>query len=149
MTTEKFERITKVRLPFDRRNDDPKINYGIGGLEVWFILKGPKGAVQFLVGFSIYLPHLYPEYAEKFPGSLEPKIRGWDVGYHAPAPHFEGHPPMEGCDVLGGAPCYYDGSSLRADEWGKELFSTRGQHIEPLIWSRLEAEYRDRFEVIS
>lgn len=142
----KFEKITKVRLPFDRRDPEPKKNYGIGGLQIWFILKGPKGAVQFMAGFGIYLPHLYPEYLQKFGSdSLKSEITGWDVGYHALEPQYEEQSPMGECDVFDGKPCYYDGSSLRAEEWGQEIFSVRGQQPEELIWSKLEQEYKDRF----
>lgn len=142
----KFERITTVSLPFDRRHDDPKKNYGIGGLQIWFILKGSKGATQFMVGFDIYLPHLYSEYLGKFgPDSLKPKISGWDVGYHARKPQFEGHSPMEGCDLFNGEPCYYDGSSLLADDWVKDIFSIRGEDPAKEIWNRLEQEYIQRF----
>lgn len=89
----KFEKITNVRLPFDRRSPDPKTNYGIHGLDVWFILKGPKGATQFAV-------------------------TGFDVGYHSLEPQYEGQTKME-CTMFG--ECYYDGSSLRADDWSKNM----------------------------
>jgi hypothetical protein len=51
---------------------------------------------------------------------------------------------MENCDYTGG-PCFYDGSSLRADEWAEEIFSIRGKHPEEEIWRRLEIEYTERF----
>ena len=38
----KFEKIYRVRLPFDGRHKDPNKNYGIHGFDIWFILKGPK-----------------------------------------------------------------------------------------------------------
>lgn len=141
----KFEKITHVRLPFDRRAPEPNKNYGIGGLDIWFILKGPRGAVQFAVNFPVNLPHIELEYPAKFPDWNERKhFMGIDVGYHAPKPQYEGQNDME-CQHLEGGRCYYDGSSLRAQEWVDELFSTRGQCIEPLIWERLEQYYKERF----
>lgn len=142
---EKFERITRVRLPFDRRHSDPSKNYGIHGLDVYFILKGEKGAAQFAVNFPVFLPHVEREHEGKFP-KIRKEILGIDVGYHSPVPTFEGQNAMRGdCDVIGGK-CYYDGSGLRADDWVQELFSVRGEHIDKLVWKKLEEEYADRFE---
>lgn len=142
----KFEKITKVRLPFDRRHTDDQKNYGIGGLDVWFILKGPRGAVQFAVNFPQYLPHIDREYPPKFPDWNERKrIMGFDVGYHALEPQFEGQTQMGDCDVFDGKPCYYDGSGLRADTWVDEIFSVRGKRPEDILWAKLEEEYYELF----
>jgi hypothetical protein len=135
-----FEKITNVRLPYDRRHPDPKQNYGIHGLDVWFILKGPKGATQFAVTFPVYLPHVERESAS---WKYKPEIMGTDVGYHAKEPQFEGHAAMP-CNLFGGE-CYYDGSSLRADDWAKEIFAIRGEGPENEIWRRLKVEYVERF----
>lgn len=137
-----FEKITHVRCPFDLRDPEPKKNYGIHALDVWFILKGPKGAVQFGVTFPAYLPHVRRELERKPDpyGSLT-RIRGFDVGYHAKEAQFEGHSPMK-CEMFG--ECYYDGSSLRADAWAEEIFEGPGRP-EDEIWKRLEEEYISRF----
>jgi len=42
---EKFERIVRTRPPFDKRNPNPNKNYGIHGVDIWFILKGKKGGL--------------------------------------------------------------------------------------------------------
>lgn len=131
-----MDKITKVRLPFDKRHKDDSKNYGIHGLDVWFILKGEKGAVQYAVTFPIYLPHI------KNKG--QDYIMGFDVGYHAKEPQYEGQSDMGECDILG-CKCYYDGSSLRADEWTEIIFSTVGKHPEEVLWPMLEQEYIDRF----
>lgn len=137
---EELEKITLVQLPFDMRDADPKKNYGIHGLDVWFILKGSKGAVQFAVNFPVYLPHVE---IEKSSWKYEPKIMGFDVGYHALTPQYEGQTKME-CKMFG--ECYYEGSSLRADDWVKEIFSIRGERPDGEIWRRLEEEYKSRFD---
>lgn len=127
-----LERITNVRLPFDARSK----NHGVHGLDVWFILKGPKGAVQFLVNFGVYLPsvtHIQPG-----------KIQGFDVGYHSLTPTYDGQ-PCQGCNFLEGGKCYYDGSGLRADEWAKEIFSVTGGPPEDVLWRKLEAYYDEVF----
>lgn len=140
-----FERIQRVRLPFDGRDPDPKKNYGIGSIVVWFILKGEKGAVQFQFSWpAALLPHVAREHAMN--GWLrDNEVMGYDVGYHAHTPQYEGHEPMKTeCDLTGGK-CYYDGSSLRAQEWADQIFSSPGMDHEKRIWERLEAEYRERF----
>lgn len=141
-----FEKITNVRLPFDRRDPNPRKNYGIHGLDIWFILKGEKGAVQYGVTLPVFLPHVQRELEGKHPDlrSLR-EIRGFDVGYHARAPQYEGQSSMEGCSIFDGEPCFYDGSSLRADEWTEEIFSTRGTHPEERLWDMLLDEYNERF----
>ena len=115
-----FEKIVRVSGAYDKRHQDPHKNYGISACRIWFILKGPLGAVQFVVGTDWHLPHVqrefrekHYEFASKF-DEIEPK--GWDVGYHAKEPHFDGQDSME-CDLVEGGRCYYDGSSLAADEW--------------------------------
>src|SRR3954469_667919 len=108
-----FERITQVRLPFDMRSDKPEENYGIHGLDIWFVLKGPNGAVQFMVNFGVYLPSV----THVTPG----EIHGFDVGYHAPTPQYEEQTECE-CEHLPGGKCYYDGSGLRAEEWVRLIF---------------------------
>ena len=143
--TEKFEKLTKVRLPFDRRNPDPKINYGIHATDIWFILKGPKGAIQFGVTLPCYLPHVQAELEAKPDTWGRNKIRGFDVGYHALEPQYEGQHEMDECDLFPGSKCFYDGSSLRADEWVEDIFSVRGEPPETLLWKMLEEEYELRF----
>lgn len=141
-----LEKITQVRLPFDRRHSDDNKNYGIHGLDVWFILKGPKGAVQFAVNFGVYLPHVEAEFKAKPSAWPRESIMGIDVGYHAMEPQYEGQTQMEDCTVMGDKPCFYDGSALRAEEWAKEIFAVRGEVPEKLLWKKLEEEYQLRFE---
>ncbi len=135
---EKLERIVKFSKAFDKRDTDPKKNYGIGGVKCWMILKGEKGATQFMFNTSIYLPHVMDELRDK-PRSFEPE--GWDVGYHSYKPIYEDHMPTNNCKVLDGKDCYYDGSSLRGSEWFKEFVSEGDEHI----WKKLEEEYNYRF----
>lgn len=132
----KFERVTQVRLPFDMRSPRCDRNYGIHGLDVWFVLKGPKGAVQFAVNFGVYLPSV----THVTPGD----IYGFDVGCHSLVPQYEGQTERE-CEHLPGGKCYYDGSGTAADEWAREIFGTVGRPPEEVLWPMLEKEYRERF----
>lgn len=140
---EKFEKITNVRLPFDMRHADDSKNYGIHCLDVWFILKGKKGAVQYAASFRAYLPHVHRELESK--GGIGEPIYGFDVGYHSRTPMYDGQTAMQNCNVFDGEPCYYDGSSLAAARWTELIFSTTGSPPEEVLWKMLEDEYEKRF----
>ncbi len=47
-----FERIVQIVPAYDRRDPDPKKNYGIHNAELRMILKGPHGVVQFVCSTS-------------------------------------------------------------------------------------------------
>lgn len=143
--SEKFEKITRVRLPFDLRHTDAGKNYGIHGLEVCFILVGKKGATQFMVHFPVFLPHVQKELDKDPTTRFFNRISGFDVGYHALTPQYEDQRQMD-CDLLPDGKCYYDGSGLQADQWVNEIFSIKGKTLEDEIWNRLEIEYTERFE---
>jgi len=131
---------------FDRRDPDPKKNYGIHGVSLRFVLKGSKGAIQFVVYTNWHLPHVQEELDNRS-GSQYPHLSCHptpaDLGYHAYKPHYDEQTQMEGCDVLpdssGG--CYYDGSSLNAEPVYERLL----REGEDGVWSELEAYYKVTF----
>lgn len=142
-----FEQIVWVSPAFNKRDPDPKKDYGISACRITFILKGPKGAVQFMVGTDWYLPDDQREnryrqynYNARF-DNIQPS--GWDVGYHSPKPMYNKQTPMANCTLMD--PCYYDGSSLLADEWVPH-FIEGGTNW---LWPKLEEQYRLRFETES
>lgn len=141
---EAFEKIQRVRLPFDRRHAEDSKNYGIHGLDVWFILKGPKGATQFMFTANAYLPHVQLEHRAKGWLRDDRPYEGYDVGYHSLYPQFDGQEPQD-CDIFPGHKCYYDGSSLQAERWANHIFSIRGKCLDDTVWDKLEEEYEDRF----
>jgi hypothetical protein len=57
----KLERITTVVGAYDRRHPNPAKNYGIHGMELRFVLKGERGAVQFVYYTPIHLEHVADE----------------------------------------------------------------------------------------
>ncbi len=95
-----LEKIFKIRPAFDKRNADPKKNYGIHCVEVWMVLKGKAGAVHFGFTTGMFLPETMKEYAAN--GQLNPKElspghwfylykpMGIDVGYHSPKKMWDG-----------------------------------------------------------
>lgn len=136
--TGNLQRIVKFSKAFDKRSPEPSKNYGVGGVNCWMILRGEKGAVQFVFSTGIYLPHILDEWEVK--GYVN-KPMGFDVGYHSPTPMYEGQKQMDSCVLLPEGKCYYDGSGLRGNEWFK-IFMEEGDEA---IWKLLEEDYKDRF----
>jgi hypothetical protein len=143
--TEKFEKIVKFKLPFDKRTDNPNTNYGIGSLRIWFILKGEKGAVQIVLSTHYFLPAITEEYRKKneplhldYKGEPYPAFDCWDIGFHSKKkPDYMDKSDKQKCNIIG--ECYYDGSSLRGQEEKiGEQFLEKG---EDFIWEYLEKEY--------
>jgi hypothetical protein len=152
MTTA-FERRVDFRPAFDKRDPDPKKNYGIHGVEIRFVVRGPKGATQFLLYTNWQLPHVTREAMDLAEihalDAIDIKVRFLplpaDLGYHAYEPQYEGQERMGACDILTDAPngCYYDGSGLRAEGVYERLL----REGDAGVWAALEDEYRSLFEV--
>lgn len=134
----KFKKTTTFNKAYDKRNDDPKKNYGIGAVTCRMVLLGELGATQFSFSTGMYLPHVEAELEAKNSTGLKPM--GYDVGYHSSKPQYEGQ-SERGCDLLPGKKCFYDGSSLRAEEWMK-IFIEEGSEK---IWGMLEENYQELF----
>ena len=144
-----FEHIVRFSPAYDKRDEDPKKNYGIASMRIWFILKGKNGAVQILLGTDWFLPETIAEYKRIGNKNKNPPcdlredpqfLKCWDVGYHSPKPVFKGQKKHK-CDILG--KCYYDGSSLRGDDDDiVEHFMKEGSDF---IWKYLEKEYNIMF----
>jgi hypothetical protein len=102
MSEEKFERIVEFEPAFDKRSSDPKKNYGIHGLQIRMVLKGVKGAVQFLIYTNWQLPHVTEEAMPRaaYADDLAMELRCFwtpmaaDLGYHSKFPMYEGQEPM-------------------------------------------------------
>lgn len=153
MKDEKFKKIIEWTPAFDRTNPDPKKNYGIGSVQIRFMLKGKKGVVQFLMGTGWYLPevqerilrnspshvHSYA-YGEYYSCSLEP--HAWDIGYHSYEPMYKGQDSItDHCQYLENKRCYYDGSGVDAEKYYNILVS-KG---EKELWGALGKYYMDTF----
>lgn len=128
---------------YDKRNKDPKKNYGIGGCTLRMVVRGNKGAVQFVVHTNWHLPHVQKELDAN--RSVEDHRLchplPTDVGYHSKVPMYEGHTAMpRECEYTGGE-CYYDGSGLRAYGWYDTLVAEGSE----AVWKLLEKEYASRF----
>lgn len=144
-TVGSFKRILNLIPAYDKTHSDPKKNYGVHGMDMLFILKGEKGATQFVVFTGMMLKHV----REKQYASVDTSRPYWycifeptgvDIGYHSYTPRYDGQTSMP-CSVLEGQ-CYYDGSSLQAQEF-LETFLSEG---EDAVWKMLEEQYTELFE---
>jgi len=142
-----MERIIQFRPAYDKRDLDPKKNYGIYGVEIIFILKGEHGAVQFLLYTNWHLPHVQKEIDSKlfnpeFP-YLFHKPQPADLGYHSykPIREWQDTPSFEHCEILDEKPCYYDGSTLNAEPIFKRLLEEGDKGV----WKALEDFYEKTF----
>lgn len=141
------QRRIEWRPAFDRRHPDPAKNYGIHGVEMRWLVVGPEGAIQFLVFTGWQLPHVVKEFEQKpcsrMFGTCScgawSKPMAADLGYHSRVPRYEGQSAIdENCEYIGG-PCFYDGSSLNAEQ-PFELLLSNG---EAAVWQFLEGYYAD------
>lgn len=83
---------------------------GKHGMDIRFLLRGPKGVTQFLM-FTGWVPGeeaTDARVADSYP-------MGADVGYHARIPQHEDQWGQDNCEYLGER-CFYDGSGLYATE---------------------------------
>lgn len=89
-----MEKIVRFKAAYDKRHVDPKKNYGIHGLQIFFVLKGKLGAISFSLSTNWQLPHVQKEWESKdgefsmFRDLHTP--RASDISYHSPIPMFEG-----------------------------------------------------------
>ena len=138
---ENFEQIVEFTPAYDKRDPDPKKDYGIHGVNLRFVLKGPKGAVHFLLYTSWHLSHVR-EKLETCDRILSQPIPA-DVGYHSPVPmnEWQTEPTAANCDYLDGKSCYYDGSGLAADD----AFNALTEHGDEGVWQYLRRYYQAIF----
>jgi len=150
-----LERITEITPAWDKRNPDPSKNYGIHCCELRMILKGPHGAVQFVLHTNWHLPHVTEENTKKLIEKPEEILisvlftpRPADLGYHSPKPMYKGQRPMDKekageCPYIEGGTCYYDGSGLAADGIYRVLLEKGSEGV----WCELLKYYRSTFEL--
>lgn len=136
-----FERIVTMSPAFDRRDPNPSKNYGIHGVELRMVLKGPKGATQFVLYTNWMLPHVERETWAKGHDTETLRIltrpTAADLDYHWHRPHYSGHDARK-CDLLPAGECYYDGSSLNAER----VFDVLRSEGSDGVWRELESLYR-------
>lgn len=132
-----FTKDVKFSPSRDWIKKEPSRNYGISTMRITFVLKGPLGAVQWMIGTEYAIEPI----RKRISDPDEPrKPTGYDLGYHSPKPMYEGQTSQANCDILGCA-CFYDGSGLNADLL-IEGFLARGSDW---IWGQLREYYEHTF----
>lgn len=145
----KLQRIIQTRPPFDKRDPNPSKDYGIGGLSIWFIIKGKEGAVTLHLGTKLYLAKQFREWhlkGESYPFNNDDECMDcWDVSYHSPKRRYKDQTiSNNSCEWLNGKPCYCDGSALRGrDDKVVENYLEKGDNW---IWEYLEKIYNETFK---
>lgn len=146
---------------FDRRSDDPSKNYGVHGVEIRFVLRDYRGAVQFLL-YTNWIPFkknvgmdwFYAIEDKDIGDSMKVELKfnpflpsflrkplPADLGYHSPKSMNESSAKTESCELLGGKPCYYDGSTLNAIRPFIELINGG----EKGVWDFLKKYHEETF----
>lgn len=136
-----MERIVDITPAFDKRNPDPKKNYGIHCCDLRMVLLGEMGAVQFVLSTGWMLPEVAKEMKEDI------KLHHFyplpmDLGYHSYKPLHEWQESTANCPYLKG-PCYYDGSGLNAVRIYEVLVRKGSEEV----WSELKKYYDTVFEL--
>lgn len=127
---------------YDKRDTNPRKNYGIHGVDMRWYLEGEKGTVQFVVYTNWHLPHVQEELDEgRHSNHISCHPLPADLGYHAKEPHYEGQIKMDECQFIEGG-CYYDGSGLNA-EWVFKLLVKEGHEA---VWKHMEEYYNSVFK---
>jgi hypothetical protein len=126
---------------FDKRSADPKKNYGVHGVDLWFAVRKDGEGITFAIFTNWMLPHVQEETDARDLGTgytrymfHKPQPAGVDI--HRKTPQYEGQLAKENCSVTGGI-CYADGSGLLAEEFYKTLLEGGSA----AVFKRLEEQF--------
>lgn len=123
----------ETAVVFEPGWNDRDGQHGVQGMDIRFLLRGPKGAAGFLMT-SGWVPGekgVNPSVATLFPMAM-------DVSYHAHSPQHDGHEQATAkCPYLDGQRCFSSGSFLAADPI-LEAFIVRGETV---VWEALRERH--------
>jgi hypothetical protein len=131
-----LKKLIEIQPAYDRRDE----GYGIGSVIFRAILKGPQGAVTFVLFTNWNLPHVQRE--------LDAKDVHFDpipvsVGCHSRTPLRESdEPSRENCEYLDGDPCYYEEYPFGTADKIYQYLLTEG---DAGMWKQLTAIYIKEF----
>ena len=135
-------RLVEWTPAFDKRNANPKKNYGIHGMNLRFVLKGPEAATQFLIYTNWLLKHNQDETDAPTQFSTLTHLLCHplpaDLGYHSLRPVYSEQLAIaDKCPYLDDRPCYFGGSGRNAEDlyW---RFVAEGDAV---VWRELESLY--------
>lgn len=137
-----YERRFFTRPAYDKRDPDPRKNYGIAGLQLGMVLIGPTASVSFVILTNWYLPHVRREQnpGERFAefaigrGDSIGYVMGADVSVHRDVPEdYQQSETAVPCDWRPGGKCWSDGSALAAGDFLEVLIA---EGIEA-VWEKM------------
>lgn len=124
---------------------EPRHNYGVHGMEITWLLRGPAGAVQLMI-YTNWIPgELSPGHGLPPGGMAVPRApfehypMSAGIGLHSPSPLYDDQHSRLDCRLLDGA-CYYDEALTASDHLAKR-FVLEG---EPAVWAELESWYAEK-----
>lgn len=135
-----FKREISFKPAFDKRNSDPKKDCGIHGVEMFWTLTGPLGAIALTIFTGWMLDHIEDEMEARTHSGVgfritRPSAAG--VSYHSPKPMYEDQQPSSTpCDLIG-CNCYSDTSFTGGDE----PFRILKEQGSDAVWKWLENYY--------
>jgi len=142
-----LERVIKISGAYDGTSH-PR-NYGIGSMQIWMYVKGPKGGVSCNFATSWYLPQnqqrCYEMVSKGYPFDVLEEVmqpKGTDISYHSKERVYDWATPIQNCEITDGE-CHCDGSSLQAQEHWQPIFLHEGSEG---VFKRLEQYYCNHFE---
>ncbi len=125
-----YARSVKFIAAFDRRNDDPRKDYGVHGVDIIFRLSKDGQAVEWRLFTGWQLPHV----AAKGEGYDKPMPS--TCRYHSKTPrHNDQEQSANECEVTGGV-CYSDGTFVTDD-----LFDALREGGDEAVWALLEKKF--------
>lgn len=105
---------------------------------VAYYCMGPQGATQLVLRVRV---------GDAKHDSDQP-VWAVDLGYHAPEAQYEGHHHMPECHLLQQGHCYYDGSTLNAEqEFGDKLLAAGPERWEAAAFQVVIEQYERIFSV--
>jgi hypothetical protein len=125
-----FERVTQFLPAYDKRDPDPRKDYGVHGVDLLMYVKGSLGIVQFRLFTGWLLPETvgatkgdwpqveYHDYSQNINNQISARMYPMpaDLGYHWTSPRYRDQTGRNDCYLLDGQTCYYDGSTLNSWE---------------------------------
>jgi hypothetical protein len=148
----KLTRETWVSPAWDKRDKDPAKNYGIGGCQMFWAVKGKDGAITLSISTGWYLPQNRTDTSGSMIGIIKAETMPIDLGIHSRKPldwmsddddmYIMHDCPYTSDDKGKGADCYYDGSGLQAQKYF-ELLIEKGSDE---LFKALEERYHSTWK---
>lgn len=129
----------KIRAAYDKRDPNPRENYGVHGAHIYFTVKDERGGLTFSISTNWQLPHVEEELKAKGRSFGGPLPFGVDI--HRKKPKDPDYPEGSGsylpdCHVTGGE-CWCDGSGIL----GQEFFLTLIEGGDDALFERMERQF--------